>query len=127
LKLSEAKEKRMDRLAERMREDAGDIDAEVSAELDKRIHASLMSAQPGPARPAARIARAASFWWASSLTGIAAATVLIVVINLNRAAPPTEFVAAPTIPHIVVPQIDFEVDDIRKVEETVRNDMRFDF
>jgi hypothetical protein len=134
----------MDRLAERLREDAGNIDAEISAELDHRIHASLTSVQPQPVKPAPREVRALSFWWASSLTGLAAAIAVIVVINLNRAPPPTDAVTAQSLSHIVVPQIDFEVeaatltdplaqelenlrDDLRKVEETVRNDVRFDF
>lgn len=134
----------MDRLAEKLREDAASIDAEISAEFDNRIRASLTSVQQQAAKPVRREARAPSFWWASSLTGLAAAIAVIAVINMNRATPQTEVVTAQTVPHIVVPHIDFEVeaatladplaqelenlrDDLRKVEETVRNDVRFDF
>ena len=134
----------MDRLAERLRQDAANIDAEISAELESRIHASLASVQQRPVEPARREGRTPSFWWASSLTGLAAAIAVIAVINMNRTTPQTEVVAAQAVPHIVVPQIDFEVeaatladplaqelenlrDDLKKVEETVKNDVRFDF
>ena len=134
----------MDRLAERLREDAGAIEAEISAELDNRIRASLRSVKLQPEQPAPRIARFPSLWWASSLTGAVVAVVAIVVINSDRATPPPEVVAAKTMPRLVVPQIDFEVeaatltdplaqelenlrDDLRKVEEAVRHDVGFDF
>jgi hypothetical protein len=134
----------MDRLAERLREDAARIDAETPAELDDRIRASLTSVDPQRVKPAPRELRAPSFWWATSLTGLAATIVVIAIINLNQDSPPDEIVAAETPPQFVVPQIDLKVEaamltdplarelealreDLRKVEETVRDDVRFDF
>lgn len=134
----------MDKLADRLRDDAANIDAEIPAELDRRIQASLMSVKPRPARERRRASRAPSFWLASSLTGLAAAIAVIAVINLYPASTPEPVMTVQTVPDIVVPQIDFEVEaatlteplaqeldnlreDLRKVEETVRNDVRFDF
>ena len=75
----------MDKFAKQLREDAARINVEISDELDHRISASLEgvvqerpSEEPAPARPSMPL------WWASSLTGIAAAIVVIVLINLNR-------------------------------------------
>ncbi len=70
----------MDKLAKRLREDAADIDAAVSPELDYRIRASLKGVtQERPVEPA----RSPMFWWASSLTGLAAALLIVVVMNLG--------------------------------------------
>ena len=76
----------MDKLEQRLREDAALIRAEVSAEFDKRLAASLEAA--AAERPAPRQRRRArgSFWWASSLTGLAAAAGLIALLNLWPAA-----------------------------------------
>jgi hypothetical protein len=134
----------MDRLAERLREDAASIDAEIPAGLDDRIRASLTSVEPQRAKPMRRKTRAPSFWWASSVTGIAATILVIAIINLNRETPPDEIVAVETPPQFVVPRVDLDVEaamltdplaqelealreDLRKVEETVRDDVRFDF
>jgi hypothetical protein len=134
----------MDRLAERLRDDAARIDAEITAELDDRIRASLTSVEPQRTRPVRRETRTPSFWWASSLTGLAATIVVIAIVNLNRDTPPDEIVAAETTPQFLVPQFDLDVEaamltdplaqelealreDLRKVEETVREDVRFDF
>ena len=134
----------MDRLAQILREDATAIDAAISDALDRRIQASLVRANPEPASRPRRSIRAPSLWWASSLTGLAAAIAVIAVINQESEAPPTEVVPMLATPHLVVPQIDFEVEaatltdplsqelenlrkDLRMVEETVWNDVRFDF
>lgn len=71
----------MDKLAEQLKRDAEMIDAGISDELDRRINASLHSVSPEQAVGAAAPQRSTGFWWASSLTGIAAALVLIVVLN----------------------------------------------
>lgn len=76
----------MDKLAEQLRRDAEQIDAQVSAQLDERIRASLQSASQE--RPAAAAERpSAPFWWASSLTGIAATLLVIVIVNLPSTEP----------------------------------------
>lgn len=76
----------MDELARRLREDAAKIDAEIPADLDRRIAASLVAAETSPRR--AERGRGLSLslwwlWWASSLTGIAAAAAVVLVLNLN--------------------------------------------
>lgn len=72
----------MDKLAEQLRKDAEQIDAQISPQLDERIRASLESAsQEQTKAPSAR--PSATFWWASSLTGVAAAMLLIVIVNLT--------------------------------------------
>jgi hypothetical protein len=71
----------MDKLAKQLKADAAAIDVQVSDELDRRISASLQGVVPEePATPAAR-QRPPLFWWASSLTGVAAALVVIAIIN----------------------------------------------
>lgn len=72
----------MDKLAEKLKQDAELIDASVSDELDRRIDASLRAAEP--VRPERRTpeSRPSVFWWASSLTGIAAAVTVIAVLNV---------------------------------------------
>ena len=77
----------MDKLANQLREDAASIDAEISAELDSRIRASLRNITPESAKSRPRALRSPSFWLASSLTGAAAALGVIAVINLDRAGP----------------------------------------
>ena len=65
----------MDKLARKLREDAATIDAEISAQLDSRIQASLIAMEPESAQrlQPSRRRRPVSFWLASSLTGVAAA------------------------------------------------------
>jgi len=132
----------MDKLTRQLREDAANIDAEVSAELDSRIIASLRNVTPESAVPRASARRSSLFWWASSLTGIAAAFGILAIINLDRPAPLPQ-VQEP-VAHIVVPELDLEVEaamltsplaeelaklqaDLRRVEEAVRDDVRIDF
>jgi hypothetical protein len=50
----------MDKLAKQLREDAASIDAEISAELDYRIRASLQNITPESAKPRRRAARTPS-------------------------------------------------------------------
>ena len=77
----------MDNLAKKLREDADAIKADISPQLDSRIRASLEAVvqdrPDGPSPVRSEPARSPGFWWASSLTGIAAAALLIVVINTN--------------------------------------------
>ena len=128
----------MDELARKLRRDAGRIDATVSEQLDRRIRASLenVTPEPPPGRP--QRPRPAMFWWASSLTGLAAAMVLIVVVNLGTPdpVPAPARVARP----LVVPQIEWRARaavltspleqemedlqaDLKKAEEAVRQDI----
>ena len=129
----------MDKLDVQLKRDAERIDVQVSDELDHRIAASLQGVTPEPPRnKVTERARPAGFWWASSLTGIAAAALVIVIINLQQpdvrpTVPSDEFVAA-------VPVIDFKAEtaalagplqqeledlqsDLKKAEKKVREDI----
>ena len=87
----------MDNLAHQLRKDATDIHVDVSPELDYRIRASLEGITPEPPKKA-RPERSAAFWWASSLTGLAAAMIVITVMNLNApTAGPQPVAEAPTV------------------------------
>jgi hypothetical protein len=72
-------------LEQRLREEAGKIDAEVSPRLQQRIAASIHATKQlrsvsSPQR------RKSSYWWASSLTGVTAALLIILLINQDREA-----------------------------------------
>ena len=131
----------MDKLAKRLRNDAENIDAKVSDELDRRIRASLngvtlatdSQASTPPARPA-------GFWWASSLTGIAAAVAVIAIINsqqdvpVPQATPANIFAAVPTIDlnaetAVMTSPLQQELDalqsDIKKAEKLLREEVGF--
>lgn len=73
----------MDKLAQRLHDDAGKIEATVSDELDRRIAVSLQAISPEPAAPRVAPSRPLSMWWASSITGVAAVVAVIAVINLR--------------------------------------------
>lgn len=134
----------MDKLANRLRQDAENIDANVSDELDRRIRASLQGTTLAADQPAVNPpVRHPGFWWASSLTGIAAAAAVIAIINsqqvnLQQDAP----VPQPTPANILaaVPTIDLKTEtavmtsplqqeldalqsDIEKARERVREDI----
>ena len=84
----------MDKLAKRLREDAEQINATISPELDERINASLRAVTP--AKPEAPVRRGHSwvFWFASSLTGAAAAFALIAILNVREDVAPAETMVA---------------------------------
>lgn len=129
----------MDKLANRLRQDAENIDANVSDELDRRIRASLQGVTLAAEQPSVTPpSRHPGFWWASSLTGIAAAAAVIAIINSQQDAP----VPQPTAANILaaVPTIDLKTEtavmtsplqqeldalqsDIEKARERVREDI----
>ena len=132
----------MDKLANRLREDADRIDATISPELDDRINASLRAVTPE--RPADKrpTVRSWTFWLASSLTGAAAAIVLLVVFNVrDTSVDPAPIVADNALPSIVeVPVFDLHAEtavltsplsqelealqsDLKKAEEKLREDI----
>jgi hypothetical protein len=76
----------MDKLAKQLREDAEQIDARLSPQFDERLRASLENASQERA-PAAPARQSANFWWASSLTGIAATLLVIAIVNLSPETP----------------------------------------
>lgn len=129
----------MDELARRLKRDAERIEVTVSPELDQRLNASLQSVTPEAARKRqGERARPAGFWWASSLTGIVAAAVVIAIANFQREVPPPQ--ATPASVVAAVPVIDWKAEtamltqqleqeldalqsDIRKAEEKVRQEI----
>ena len=129
----------MDDLAKKLRSDARDIEVSISPQLDDRIRASLESAtQEGAAAPV-RKSQPASFWWASSLTGVAAAVAVIAIINLSGPAE-EEGITQPPPPSMSVSRIDFNLQpavltqtleqelqdiqaDLKKAEQVVRDDL----
>lgn len=71
----------MDNLANQLKADAAAIEVQVSDELDRRIGASLQGVTPEkPTTPPVH-RRPPLFWWASSLTGVAAALAVIAIVN----------------------------------------------
>ena len=129
----------MDKLANRLREDAEKIEVAVSHELDHRISASLRGVSPiDESAATAPPQKPALFWWASSLTGIAAAAIVIVVINSSQpepAATPTRAAIAAAVPEIdwkpetavftgsLQEELDALQSDLKKAEEKVRADI----
>lgn len=129
----------MDKLARQLHHDAERIDATVSGELDRRIEASLRGVTPereqlhsaGPGRPPL-------FWWASAITGTAAAITVIALLNWQTpdepvAVPPLDIVAAAPIidwkmeTAMLTSPLQEELDrleaDLKKAEEKVRQDI----
>ena len=137
----------MDKFTRKLREDADRIDAEISAQLDSRIRASLTGIEPEALRQEGPRRRPAWFWLASSLTGVAAAVAVIAVLNVMQ---PEEPVAVPRVAAghtpqpVALPALDLDVRaamladplaqeledlqaDLKKAEELVRGDVRIDF
>lgn len=78
------KRENMDEFANRLKEDAASIQVEVSPELAVRIAASIQATECEIG--STNISRREhSFWWASSLTGLAAAALIIALLNWNAA------------------------------------------
>ncbi len=127
----------MDKLAIQLREDAARINVKVSSELDDRIRASLEAVTPERSPENAAPGRSRSMWWSSSLTCIAAATVVIVLINLNQPKPPAAVIDTqitslfqPQLiidPAVMTAPLQKELEDLeadlRKAEEAVRKDI----
>ena len=85
----------MDKLRDTLKADAGQIRVTISDELDARIHASLQGVEPElPARQR-QPRKSFSFWFASSLTGIAATILVIVVANLKGPGAPVTVASSP--------------------------------
>ena len=129
----------MDKLALQLREDAERIDADISADLEARLSASLHGVKPEAVRRPQRESKSFSLWWASSLTGVAAALLIIVVANV-RAPEPVPAVANTAPDPLVLPSIEWnarsavltspleeEIDnlqsDLKKAEELVKQDI----
>ncbi len=133
----------MDKLAKQLKADAAMIDVQVSDELDRRITASLQGVTPErPERPAKQ-SRPAAFWWASSLTGVAAALIVIAIINSQSQPgddPVLQVAETSPVPAVTTPTIDWKTEsamltrplqqeledlqsDLKKAEEKVKRDI----
>jgi hypothetical protein len=128
----------MDKLAKRLREDADQIEVLISPQLENRIEASLRSVSQDGATPA-KSRQSASFWWASSLTGVAATLAIVAVVNLSGPEPEVGITEPPQ-QAFSVPQFDWKTkpamltqtleqelvdlqSDLKKAEQTVRDDI----
>ncbi len=128
----------MDKLAKRLREDADQIEVLISPELDNRIEASLQSVSQEGAAPV-KSRQSTWFWWASSLTGVAATLAIVAVVNLSKPEPEVGITEPPQ-QTFAVPQFDWKLktamstetleqelvdiqSDLKKAEQTVRDDI----
>ncbi len=142
----------MDKFEKRLKHDADAVRAEVSPELRSRIDASLHAVERVGATPARRTSPA-TLWWASSLTGLAAVLVMLVVANLagpdadpvqediaagvTEPPVPIEFSQPLLAPNLHIRSADFTSPleeellklqaDIEKARENVRKDIDFTF
>ena len=129
----------MDKFAKQLRDDAHRIECSVSEELDDRIRASLEGIQPEAGQRLRRESKSSSFWWASSLTGVAAAIVAIAFINLQVPDPGPDSTESNSQP-LVIPTIQWHTEtavltspleqefedlqaDLKKAEEAVKQDI----
>lgn len=129
----------MDKLAKQLREDADQIDCSISAALDQRISASLQGVTPEAVERLRPRSRPFSFWWASSLTGVAAAIAIIAFVNLQAPEPVPTVANSATAP-LVLPSIKWRTEtavltspleqeiedlqsDLKKAEEAVKQDI----
>ena len=129
----------MDKLAKRLRDDADQINCTVSDELDGRIAASLQGTQVQATGQRIRKPRPVSFWWTSSLTGVAVAAAIIVAVNM-QAPEPAAGTTEPDQAPVAVPAIEWnarsavftgplqqEIDDLQsdleKAQEAVKQDI----
>ncbi|MGI9222113.1 MAG: hypothetical protein ACR2QS_13875 [Woeseiaceae bacterium] len=128
----------MDDLANKLRADAEQIDVSITPQLDDRIRASLESANQDKAQPAAK-SQPASYWWASSLTGVAATLAIIAIVNLSGPEPDVAITEPPPSltmsnfewnlqPAVLTETLEQELADIqsdlKKAEQVVRDDLR---
>ncbi|MDH3621120.1 MAG: hypothetical protein OER91_09525 [Gammaproteobacteria bacterium] len=128
----------MDKLAKQLRDDAERIDVTVSDELDRRIEASLRAATPATEdRHPVPLARPPLFWWASTITGIAAAIAVIAIVNWRAPEPVDQpgFNVVAAVPPIdlkaetamltapLQEELDRLQSDLKKAEEKVKKDI----
>jgi hypothetical protein len=93
----------MDEFEDRLKRDAEEIKPGDTTALRARVDASLRATQRIRPVPAARDS-GINIWWASSITGLAAAIAVIAVINWNAPPVPVEApepLAGDTVPDYV--------------------------
>lgn len=87
----------MDRLERRLKQDARLIKAELTPDLRERIQASLRATGPKRRTPRTNGVPGSWLWWVSSLTGLVAAALVIVFLNLSRRTESPEQPPAPSL------------------------------
>ncbi|MGY8793805.1 MAG: hypothetical protein ACKVJN_01570, partial [Woeseiales bacterium] len=92
----------MDDFEKRLKQDANAVNADISSDLRSRIDASLRGVEQIRSETSTENSQT-NLWWVSSLTGLAAAIAIIVMLNLNQAesiSTPGEdsLVSRPTVP-----------------------------
>ena len=128
----------MDKLAKQLREDADQIKVLITPELENRIEASLRGAVQDDAASVKR-GQSTLFWWASSLTGVAATLVIIAIVNLSEpelesaiTEPQQQAFSVPKFawkpqPAVLTQTLEQELvdiqSDLKKAEQTVRDDI----
>ena len=129
--------KPMDKLAKQLRDDAERINVTVSDELDHRIEASLRAVTPEVESRPVPGSRPPLFWWASTITGVAAALAVLAIVNWQTPEQPS---ATPALVADLEPPIDLNLEaamltapleeelealqsDLKKAEEKVRRDI----
>lgn len=128
----------MDKLANRLHDDAQRIDVDVSAELDERLRASIGTARARSAGDTVVRKPLASIGWASALTGVAVAAAVIFVVNVDRLKVPNEAPPPFEVVSDALPQLNAETAvftaplteelenleaDLRKAEQAVRREI----
>jgi len=73
----------MNDFEKRLKDDAGNIRADVSPELKRRLNATVEATERLPLTPE-QTKTTGSLWFASSLTGLAAAIAIIALLNWDR-------------------------------------------
>jgi hypothetical protein len=128
----------MDDLAKQLRQDADQIKVLITPELENRIQASLRSVAQDDGE-SVKSRQSAWFWWASSVTGVAATLAIIVVVNLSKpeletaiTEPPQQTLSVPKFdwklkPAVLTDTLEQELvdiqSDLKKAEQTVRADI----
>ena len=140
----------MDEFEKRLKRDADAIEAKVSPELRARVDATLRGIEPMRVAGARRDRTTPGLWWASTLTGVAAVLMIIILVNWGPqvATPvPASPVADMTVPPDSVldtppPLLDIRTadftspleeelvrlqSDLEKARESVKKDLDFTF
>ena len=140
----------MDEFEKRLKRDADAIEAKVSPELRERIDATLRGIEPIRAADSERHRTTPGLWWASTLTGVAAVLMIIILVNWGQPAltpVPEAPVADMTVPPDSVldtppPLLDIRTadftspleeelvklqSDLEKARESVKKDLDFTF
>lgn len=91
----------MDEFEKRLKRDADAIEAKMPPALRKRIDATLRGVEPIRVAEPRRSRTTPGLWWASTLTGVAAVLMVIVLVNWGR--PLTQPVPEAPVADITVP------------------------